>query len=184
MYTEAYHINTAHFSILLILSDQKYLIAIIKIESSIQSKKMSWLERTDQYFRDLNLWSLWVDRAFFNISNKRESNYFLYSLASNCVRCPFRHLSNVTASKDTVLVLNTARPMEMKLFDKHHGSHVFPNQSNDGLVWEDSPKMGQFGVYDLILDPSGENQFEVALEPVPIYWCMRIKKYLSYHKKS
>jgi hypothetical protein len=83
-------------------------------------------------------------------------------------------MRNITASNDTVLVVNTARPMEMKLFDRHHGSHVFPNQSNDGLVWEDSPKMGQFGVYDLILDPNGENRFEVALEPVPIYWCMRI----------
>ncbi|CAG9802036.1 unnamed protein product [Chironomus riparius] len=135
---------------------------------------MSWLERTDEYFRDLNLWSLWVDRAYFNVSNGREADYFLYSLASNCVRCPFRHLSNVTANSDTVLVVNTARPIEMKLFDKHHGSHVFPNQSNDGLVWEDTPKMGQFGVYDLILDPSGTNRFEVALEPVPIYWSILV----------
>lgn len=174
---EAYHISTAHFSICLILSDLKHLIAIIKImKKGIQLLKMSWLERTDQYFRDLNLWSLWIDRAYFNVINRREKDYFLYSLASNCVRCPFRHLRNITAVDNATLVVNTARSMEMKLFDKHHGSHVFPNQSKDGLVWEDTPEMGQFGVYDLILDPSGTNQFEVALEPVPIYWCMKEQK--------
>ena len=132
---------------------------------------MAWLERTEEYFRDLYLRNLWVDQAYLNVSNGRDSSYYLYSLASNCVRCPFRKMRDIDPNNDSVIVVNTARSLQMRLFSKNHGQYVFPNQSEDGLLWNDEPKMGQFGVYDLILDASGTNRFEVALDPVPIYWC-------------
>ena len=132
---------------------------------------MSWIEQTESYFHQLNLKNLWIDNAYLNISNERESIYYLYNLSSRCVKCPFKKMGKVEGNNDSIFIINTAQKLQMWLYNKDHGQYVFPNQSNDGLIWSDDPELGEFGVYDLILHQNGTNSFQTALEPVPIYWC-------------
>lgn len=135
---------------------------------------MSWIERTESHFRSLNLKKLWIDQAYLNISNSRATAYYLYSLAPNCIECPFKRLVDIPANNDTVIAISTARKHQMRLFSINHGEYAFPNVTSRGLVWNDEPAMGEFGVYDLMLLPNGTNELKVALEPVPIYWCKEI----------
>lgn len=132
---------------------------------------MSWLERTDSYFRNLNLRELWVDEAYLNVSNGMHLPYYLYTLSPDCVECPYRKFNYIEANKDTVMKMKTSRSLEMKLYYKDHGQYVLQNQSLDRFYAHFEPKMGQFGVYDMIIDERAVNRFEVAKEPVPIYWC-------------
>jgi heparan-alpha-glucosaminide N-acetyltransferase len=137
---------------------------------------MTWFEWTDQYFRGLNIGSLWVDEAFFNITNQRNEEYFLYSLSPECVRCPFRIVRNIPANNETILRVKTARTLEYRLFDRDHGRYVLPSADSpsDGLYWTTQHDMGQFGVYDLILKESGGATFETAKEPVLTFTCKLI----------
>jgi heparan-alpha-glucosaminide N-acetyltransferase len=142
---------------------------------------MSWFEWTDQYFRDLNLGSLWVDEAFFNITNQRGVDYFLYSLSPDCARCPFKKLRNIPSYNETVLKVNVARNLEFRLFDRDHGNYVHPSaDTSDGLHWNTQQEMGQFGVYDLILDESGRTTFETAKEPVNTFTCKLFFKFQDF----
>jgi heparan-alpha-glucosaminide N-acetyltransferase len=132
---------------------------------------MSWIEHTDSYFRRLNLKSLWVDEAFLNVSNGMHLPMYLYTLSPDCVKCPFQKFHDISASNDTVIKMKVARTPQMRLYYKDHGKYVFSNESSDGIYARLEPKMGQFGVYDWIINDRAENRFEVAKEPVPIYWC-------------
>lgn len=131
---------------------------------------MSWTEWTDTSFRGLNLKELKVDQAFFNITNELKDHY-LYTLSEECVKCPFRKLKKIPASKATVLKLDVSRNQEMRLFEKDFGDYVFPNQTSDGLRWSARPELGEFGVYDLRIMSTQVIKFDVAKEPVNINSC-------------
>lgn len=135
---------------------------------------MSWTEWTELYFRGLNLNDLEVDQAFFNISSAMDIHLYLYSLSEECIKCPFKRLRTVAPHSETVFALNVARNREMKLVDRDFGNYLFSNLEADGIIWTDHPKMGQFGVYDLQIKESGTVSFEVAKEPVNIYFCKLI----------
>lgn len=131
---------------------------------------MRWLEQTVPEFRGLNMRSLWVDRAYVNLTNTRDFAHFFYTLAWNCARCPFRKIREIPANNNTIYVINAARNAQMRVYDQDLGDFVMP-ENRTGLLWEEEPDIGQFGVYDIIIDEDGSTRFEVALEPVPIYWC-------------
>lgn len=132
---------------------------------------MSWTEWTDTLFRDLNLKELKVDEAFLNVSNKLSQEFYLYSLSEDCVKCPFKKLKLIAKKKDTVIKLNVARNLEMRLFEKDFGPYVFPNETSNGVRWSAQPELGEFGVYDLKIMQSQVVRLETAKEPVNIYTC-------------
>lgn len=132
---------------------------------------MSWTEWPDKDFRGLNFDELRVNEAFFSVDNYMDVETYLYSLTDECVKCPFRRLRTFAPNSSTVFRLNVARKLEMKLFDEDFGTFAMPNQTSAGSLWSDQPKLGQFGVYDLKVSSSKEVNFEVAKEPVNIYFC-------------
>jgi hypothetical protein len=132
---------------------------------------MSWTEWTDSKFRELNLKDLSIDEAFLNVSNAIKQEYYLYVLSEECIKCPFKKLRNISAAKDTVIKLDVARNLELRLFDQDFGDYAFPNATSLHH-WSAQPELGQFGVYDLKIMSSGAIKFETAKEPVNIYTCM------------
>lgn len=132
---------------------------------------MSWTEWTDTSFRGLDLKQLKVDEAFFNVSNAASVKFFLYCLSEECVKCPFRKLKEIHANNETIVKINVARNLELRLFGKDWGDFVFPNETSEKLLWSAKPDVGEFGVYDLRIKPSNAIIFETAKEPVYIYTC-------------
>lgn len=132
---------------------------------------MSWTEWTDTLFRGLDLKELGVDQAFLNVSNAGSGAFFLYSLSDECVKCPFKKLKKIAPQKDTVIKIDVARNLELRLFDKDWGDYVFPNETSNGVHWSAQPELGEFGVYDLKIKASKAIMFETAKEPVNIYSC-------------
>lgn len=132
---------------------------------------MSWNEWTDSEFRGLNLEALRVNEAYFTYSNAMNKSFNLYSLSDFCNKCPFRKLRSISPLSENSFRLNVARGYEMRLFDTDFGDFVFPNQTATGVRWSAKPNMGQFGVYDLNISNSDVISFEVAKEPVNIYFC-------------
>lgn len=134
---------------------------------------MSWIEWSDKFFRGLDLTALDVDQAFFNITNHLNESFYLYSLSSDCIKCPFRKIKEIHKNNETIVKLDVARNFELRLFKQDHGKFVNPdvNKASDGLYWSSQTDLGEFGVYDLILTQSGANKFIVAKEPVDTNSC-------------
>lgn len=132
---------------------------------------MSWTEWTDSTFRNLNLNDLKVDEAYLNISNAASQKYWLYWLTDECVNCPYKKLKEVHANVDTILKLDVARNLDLRLFSRDEGAYVYPNQTDGTLNWSGRPDVGQFGVYDLTISASGAIKWKEAKEPVFIYTC-------------
>ncbi|KAG5681032.1 hypothetical protein PVAND_010498 [Polypedilum vanderplanki] len=130
---------------------------------------MSWLEWTDSSFRGLDLTKLKVDQAYFNISNGMNQHFYLYTLSQECISCPFRKIKKAAALNDTILKLDTTRRIELRLFTKDHGPFVHPNVVVDNVFWSMQEQLGEFGVYDLTIKPSGATAFEIAKEPVSTF---------------
>jgi heparan-alpha-glucosaminide N-acetyltransferase len=135
---------------------------------------MSWIEWTDNFFRGLDLTELNVDQAYLNVSNARNAPFYLYSLSEECVKCPFRKVEKISALKNTIVKLSSARNLELRLFSKDHGQYVHSNVVKDGLLWSHQPYIGEFGVYDLIIKESNATDFEVAKDPVSTFSCKLI----------
>ena len=133
---------------------------------------MSWTEWTVSTFRNLNLKDLKVDQAFLNVSNALNSPFYLYALSDECVKCPFRKLKKIEANKNTILKLDVARNLEMRLYDKNFGEFVVGNDTKAVARWSANPELGEFGVYDLKIMPSNAIKFATAKEHVNIYSCM------------
>lgn len=143
---------------------------------------MSWTEWTDTNFRKLSLKDLKVDQAFFNVSNAMDKTFHLYTLSEECVKCPFKLLKTIAPLKDTVIKLDVARSLEMRLYDKALGPYVFPNETSEGVRWSAQPDLGEFGVYDLRIMKSQVIRLETAKEPVNIYTCKQIFHMISTEK--
>lgn len=150
---------------------------------------MSWTEWTDTTFRGLDLKELKVDQAYFNVSNARDEHFCLYTLSQECVKCPFKLIKKIAKLDDTVVKLDVARSLHLRLVDeKNCKEYLFPNDTGDGLQWNAQPDLGEFGVYDLRIMNSQAIKFETAKEPVFIYTCKftqfavyKTKKIISIH---
>lgn len=137
---------------------------------------MSWIEWSEKYFRGLDLTQLSVDEAYFNVTNQHaDKTFYLYSLSSDCIKCPFKKIKTIHKKNETVLKLDAARTLELRLFDKDNGKYINAdkNKGSDGLYWSSQVEIGEFGVYDLTLKASGANQFQVAKEPVNTVSCKK-----------
>lgn len=148
---------------------------------------MSWTEWTDTLFRGLDLKQLKVDQAYLNVSNALNEPLFLYTLSEECVKCPFKFLRKIARQNDTVVKLDVARNLYLRLVDEDYGEYLFPNETGKGLQWSAQPQLGEFGVYDLKIMDSKAIRFETAKEPVFIYTCKlrqsslhRTKKIISF----
>lgn len=129
---------------------------------------MSWIERTDEYFRSLRLWDLTLDQAYLNFSLPLTSkDVYLYGLAAECDKCPFTHLAKIT-SNESVVTVDTAERLEFKVFAENKGKYVFDNVTD--YLCHEKPHLGEFGVYDVEI---GDHtcQFREALEPVNPLLC-------------
>lgn len=128
---------------------------------------MSWIEKTDEYFRSLRLWDLKIDECYLNITSN--TDIFVYGLSDECDRCPYTKMANITP-ENGVIKINTAERLAFKFFTKNKGKYVFDNNVTD-LLCNEKPSLGEFGVYDI---DTKSCQFKTALEPVNVNLCKTI----------
>jgi hypothetical protein len=133
---------------------------------------MSWTEWTDSSFRGLNLKQLKVDEAYLNVSNAQAKKFYLYLLSEECVKCPFKRLSEIAPNQTTIIKLNVARNLEMRLYEKPMGKYVIGNETKVESRWSALPELGEFGIYDLKIMDSDAIKFQTAKEPVNVQTCM------------
>lgn len=130
---------------------------------------MSWIEKTDEYFRSLRLWDLKLDEAYLNFTLPLTSNeIYLYGLSAECDRCPFTKISKIT-SNTSVITVDTAERLELKIFAQNKGKYVFDNATD--YICHKNPNLGEFGVYDV--DMTHGCEFREALEPVNANLCKK-----------
>uniref|UniRef100_A0A182S9H4 Heparan-alpha-glucosaminide N-acetyltransferase catalytic domain-containing protein n=1 Tax=Anopheles maculatus TaxID=74869 RepID=A0A182S9H4_9DIPT len=130
------------------------------------------IEYTERFFRGLDLWSLAVDEAFLNVTrftNPSGNDYYLYTLSAECDKCPYTKVQRISAEKKhTVLKIDAARPVGLRLLDRDVGKYSFDNDTV--LCQFSNAQLGEFGVYDLsIAQDAGSCKLETAKEPVNIY---------------
>lgn len=141
---------------------------------------MSWIEKTDEYFRSLRLWDLKLDEAYVNFTLPSIfKEIFLYGLSAECDRCPFTKLGKITTN-ESVVTVDTSERLEFKVFAQNKGKYVFDN-STDFLCHE-KPNLGEFGVYDVEIEQGC--QFQPALDPVNPILCKYLLKKKSQMYKT
>ncbi|CRK98129.1 CLUMA_CG011496, isoform A [Clunio marinus] len=128
---------------------------------------MFWPEWTDNNYLGLNLRDLKVDESYLNVSNQISQRFCLYSLSEDCVNCPLRKLKQIIPNEDTIVTLEVARNLELRLVKDVCQNYLYQNQSTEGLSWSAKPELGEFGVYTLSIN--NMIKFEVDLEPVNVY---------------
>uniref|UniRef100_A0A336MDB8 CSON013372 protein n=1 Tax=Culicoides sonorensis TaxID=179676 RepID=A0A336MDB8_CULSO len=123
---------------------------------------MSWIEKTDEYFRSLRLWDLKIDEAYLNftVPSSSDKDFYLYGVSAECDRCPFTRITKIN-SKQSVITVDTAERLEFKVFESNKGKYVFDNVTD--FICHSKPNLGEFGVYDIKLP---DCEFKTALEPV------------------
>jgi heparan-alpha-glucosaminide N-acetyltransferase len=91
---------------------------------------MSWIERTEQYWNGLDLWSLKTDQAFVNFTSVTPSDFFLYSLSEDCDKCPYKRIFSIseTESSEYIFKIETARQLQLKIFNQNHGNYEYNNK--------------------------------------------------------
>lgn len=109
-----------------------------------------------------------IDEAYLNITTTLDEVY-VYSLSSDCYKCPFTKLVTVTNTvpESGVLKVNTAESHQLKVFTTNKGKYVFDN-ATDFLCHQSPHQLGEFGVYDLAITEDG-CELVTALDPVNIY---------------
>ncbi|XP_053672147.1 heparan-alpha-glucosaminide N-acetyltransferase [Anopheles nili] len=130
------------------------------------------IEYTEHFFRGLDLWSLAVDEAFLNVSvpidTAPSNDYYLYAISEECDKCPFTKLQRIPAGKrHTSFKIDISRRFGLRVLDRDVGRYSYDNDTN--LCQFNNVQLGEFGVYDLNINPDGNCKLETAKEPVNVY---------------
>uniref|UniRef100_A0A1B0CSM6 Putative heparan-alpha-glucosaminide n-acetyltransferase-like protein n=1 Tax=Lutzomyia longipalpis TaxID=7200 RepID=A0A1B0CSM6_LUTLO len=127
----------------------------------------SWVEQTVPEFRNLDLRRLGVDEAYLNVTSHFPTSLWLYSLSDECHRCPYSRIQEIRRSH--VLRTSTKFPTSWRFYDRDVGPYALQAAQEARIVCDVRPEMGEFGVYDVLIDNAGKCDVTTALEPVNIY---------------
>lgn len=129
--------------------------------------KMSWIEKSVEYFREAQISSLSVDEAFLNVTSHQNRPIWLYSLSAECYRCPFIRIREIQKHSHQLLKVDTAFDFKYRIYDSDVGNYAFENAT--GQICEVAGDFGEFGVYDLEVDSGGNCDLNIANHPVNIF---------------
>ncbi|XP_059617593.1 heparan-alpha-glucosaminide N-acetyltransferase-like [Phlebotomus argentipes] len=127
----------------------------------------SWVEQTVSRFRGLDLQRLSIDEAFVNVSSRLQTPVWMYSLSDECHRCPYSRVQEIR--RQHVLRVSTKYGVNWRFFDKDVGPYTLEASTEARVVCDLRPDMGEFGVYDVLIDDTEKCAVTTALEPVNIY---------------
>lgn len=131
---------------------------------------MSWIEGTDAS----SLYDLDVDQSFYNVTSKYGEPLYIYSLLSECVKCPYAKLRTVEKTHGG-FAINSAHDYSLRIFDVDQGQYT--NVSTGGFLCEFNQTSAEFGVYDLLVHTTGRCTIKTIYEPVNIIF----REFLSHN---
>ncbi|GAB0094364.1 Heparan-alpha-glucosaminide N-acetyltransferase [Sergentomyia squamirostris] len=138
---------------------------------------LSWLEETEEEFRNLDLTQLNVDQALVNITSYFPVPLWSYTVSEECHRCHFTRNQEIHRHGELLLEVDTKFHLLWRFYKKNMGRHTIDNNASD-FICQVSPDVGEFGVYDIVIDPTGNCNVYTAHEPVNIYWPLLIYAFM------
>lgn len=123
---------------------------------------MSWIESSEAS----SLYGLDVDQSHYNVSSRYGEPVYLYSLSSECVKCPFTRLQQINTHAS--LTIKSAVDYSFRVFDQDQG--IYSNATSDNYLCELNRTSGEFGAYHLLIHADGRCAVDTVYEPVNIYF--------------
>lgn len=121
---------------------------------------MSWIENSDASRQ----YNLGVDQTYYNVSSRYGAPLYLYTLSSECVKCPFTKLHQIKTQSS--FAINSASDYTFRLFAEDQGTY---SNATD-FVCELNRTSGEFGAYHMVIHASGQCDVDTIYEPVNIYF--------------
>ncbi|XP_055680422.1 heparan-alpha-glucosaminide N-acetyltransferase-like [Lutzomyia longipalpis] len=134
---------------------------------------LTWLEETDEEFRDLDLTQLNVDQALVNITSYFPVPLWAYTASAECHRCYFTRNQEIHRNGELLLEVDTKFHLLWRFYKRNLGRYTDSTNISD-FICEVQPDVGEFGVYDIVIDSTGNCNVHTAHEPVNIYWPLLI----------
>ncbi|XP_059617589.1 heparan-alpha-glucosaminide N-acetyltransferase-like [Phlebotomus argentipes] len=131
--------------------------------------RLTWLEETQEEFRDLDLTQLNVDQALVNITSKFPVPLWSYTASAECHRCHFARNQEIFRNDELLLEVDTKFHLLWRFYKRNLGRYTDSTNASD-FICQVSPDVGEFGVYDIVIDSAGNCNVHTAHEPVNIYW--------------
>ncbi|KAK6633500.1 hypothetical protein RUM44_004107 [Polyplax serrata] len=121
----------------------------------------SWIEDPGvDRWRGLSLSELGVDEAFVNVTSTIKETLWLYILNEDCERCPYqRH--TILNTGETILKMSTKRNFKFRVL-KDGGADIVA-VSNHRVCEDVTAELGEFGVYDFLLEQNSDDQVSCNL---------------------
>ncbi|KAG7207828.1 hypothetical protein KM043_009429 [Ampulex compressa] len=101
-------------------------------------------------------------------ASSEESSTWLYSLSSDCVLCPYTRVSPITSEINTSVTFNTVKPVKWRVLDTDGQEEYLSAKNTSNIICELSPNLGQFGLYDLVVE-NGNCLLKTIKEPTKPY---------------
>ncbi|CAL4099427.1 unnamed protein product [Meganyctiphanes norvegica] len=127
-------------------------------------------------FQGLNLNELGVDEAYLRVTSNYTEDLYLYTRSGDCYGCPLSYRQDiidgqVNCSENAACEIETAHPWTFFVTTEKKS---FLNESHDPVCSLSNERLGEFGVYDLMIDSEGQCQLKTAKEPVYEYGALII----------
>ncbi|CAB3369271.1 Hypothetical predicted protein [Cloeon dipterum] len=131
----------------------------------------SWMEgRVETPVRGLRLHDLGLDQAYLNVTNLLDREAFLYSVKDACYKCPYSFMSALPAGDSKIFKVNSAYSIRPRIYGDYLGEYVSTsNHSSLECNVDSAWHFGEFGIYDLLVQPGGKCTTSTYYEPVNIY---------------
>ncbi|XP_076277651.1 heparan-alpha-glucosaminide N-acetyltransferase [Lasioglossum baleicum] len=100
--------------------------------------------------------SLRFDEACLRLRNEHEElDAWLYWLSFDCAACPYTRIKQLAANSSPSVTIDTLRPSSLRVLDAEDPIEYLSAKNTSNVICELTPSLGQFGVYELSIQPEG-----------------------------
>lgn len=122
---------------------------------------MSWIEKSEA----ADLFGLDVDQSYYNVTSSYPDPVYLYTLDSECVKCPFSRLHRINERLE--FKISSANPYSFRIFNEDQGQY---SNATDGYLCQINGTAGEFGAFNLLIRPDGQCSVDTIYDSVNIYF--------------
>ncbi|XP_066585566.1 heparan-alpha-glucosaminide N-acetyltransferase-like [Prorops nasuta] len=98
---------------------------------------------------------LTYDEACILLRNDvNKADTWLYSLSVDCLSCPYTRIAEISPKINSSLIFNAARSSKWRVIETDGRDEFISAQNTSNIICELLPKVGPFGVYQLLVNDS------------------------------